>query len=319
MSTVRFETWPGAVGKRSFFSVGASLVESEEGASLLRRFFPDGHRASDPRPPHGLADGRLAERFLAFLRGEASYLLVEDATLEQAEAFSDFIMDEVANLPGGDHVSKSKSGTGRWKAYGGQEPVVISEISTCYGCGKVHVGDRADGRPETLGWRLSVGPYELPCCPGKDDGLKKDCRLKAVDRLSCCPSCGRLDKTKVGKVCRECLQLVELGEKARATTGKTAVVELGNWVDPIVPYEARKQLQTALECVLVSMGGRMYGDAGRAHVPELAVPEVRTLLERVNEVIRLAREQGVHQGTDLLGGLASGRISVTDFNAKSGR
>lgn len=320
MSSVRFETWPGAAGKRSFFSIAASLVSSEEGASLLRRFFPEGHGTSDPRPPHKLSDGRLVERWLEFLRGEASYLVVEDADLERAEGFVEHIMEEAVNRPGFDSsISRGRDGGGRWKPHRGQAPIVISEVSTCYGCGKVHVGDRMDGRQETLGWRLEVGPYEVPCCPGKDDGFKKECRLKVVDRLSCCPSCGRLDKTRVGKVCRECLQLVELGEKARAMTGKTAFVELGNWVDPHLPHETRKQVQLSLEFVLVSMGGRTYGDSGRAQVPELAVPEIRALIERVNEAIRLSREQGVRQGTDLLGGLASGRVSVADFNDKTWR
>lgn len=314
MSTVRFESSPRE--RKWFFGTALDLVQGEGGVALLRRFFPGGACGTDARSPKDRADRLFVDRWIDFLKREVSSVTVNTAELERAEAFVEFLMEEAVNRPGFDgSVARSQDRGGRWKPYGGQAPLVVSEGSTCYGCGKIHAGHRT-----MLGWRLAVGTsFEVPCCPGKDDGLKKDCRLKAVDRVSCCPSCGELNKTRPGKVCRECLQLVDLGAKAKASTGKMALVELGNWSDPHLPYEVRKQLQTALECVLVSMGGRTFGDAGRAHVPELAVLEVRTLLERVNEAVRLAREQGVLQGTDLLGGLASGRISVADFEAKSGR
>ncbi len=321
MSAVRFEAVPRAAGKQAFYSVGASLVEAEGGALLLRRFFPEGVVSFDPKPGREHSDQRFVDRWLEFFRGEVRYLLVEDAELGRAEAFVEHVMEEMVNRPdvkAGD-VSRSKDHGGRWKPYGGQAPVVVSERSTCYGCGKVNVGSRMDLRPETLGWHLEIGPYEVPCCKGKDDGLKKECRLKAVDRLSCCPSCGALNKVKPGKVCGDCIRLVDEGERARAARGTTAMVELGNWSDPFVPYDLRKRLQLALEGVLVSMGGRSYGNADRVSVPELAVPEVRYLIEAVNAAVDAGRKDGIQKGTDLLGGLAEGRVSVNDFNAKTGR
>jgi hypothetical protein len=308
--TVRLELAEPHAG-HSFFRVGLEMLFSD--FQIVDRFFPtlDGF--------HGHAQNRSDRARMvleSFLKKDVSNVVLRTSTLEDVSAFCWFVLDECAARREPD-VPRASNPNGIMVAAGrsfhlSREPgelpphlpFVVSDTHVCYGCGKKS--------KEELGFSLAIGPYDVPCCAGRDHGFKRTCRLEAMANLGCCVSCGRMS-TKLGKICSSCSSLVADGEKARKERGARVAISVSGGGK--LKYDTRKKLIDSL----VGMGASHHSSGAdpTLSLPEEVAPVVEDLLRTLDADLEREYQVGLQRGKNLLLGLAEGSVSVADFNQGS--
>lgn len=295
--TIQLEVANSQVG-HSFFEVGASLVVD---SSFLSKHLPS------ITPSEGTDMVRFFEKktYRVFLREE---------NLEEVADFCWAVFDECARRekrdvswitgPNGSRLAAGRSFhmSREPKELPPFLPIVVSDSSVCFGCGKIH--------DEPIGHRLQIGPYDVPCCPGRSNGFKRSCVLEAMGNLRCCVACGRLHQHKLGQVCSYCVSLLRDGERAVASIGKTEVVDMS------FAYGSRMKSDTRRLFVdtMVSMGGKSDLEGKKISVNESAAPLVNALLETIVSSLESEYLSGLERGKSLLLGLANGTVSSSDFD-----
>lgn len=309
MNNIRLELAAPHAG-HSFFRVGLELLNADLG--VVDRFFPTldgfyGH-AKD-------RSGRARMVLESFLKKEVFNVVLRTSSIEEVAAFCWFVLDECA-ARGESDVSRASGPNGKMVAAGRSFlltresaelpphlPFVVSDAHVCYGCGKKS--------KEELGFSLAIGPYDVPCCAGRDHGFKRTCRLEAMANLRCCPSCGRMG-TKLGKICSSCSSLVADGEKARKERGARASISVSGGGK--LKYDTRKKLVDSL----VGMGASYSSGVNPTlSLPEEVAPVVEDLLRALDADLEREYQVGLQRGKNLLLGLAEGSVSVADFNQGS--
>jgi hypothetical protein len=195
--------------------------------------------------------------------------------------------------------SNGPTGGHRWH---GVPPIVVQERGKCLACGKAGANLVA----------LTTGGYQFPCCGGRDPlGASAKCRHVILDQLKLCVGCGKVDAHgAIGKPCDSCEKALEAGWKVlESEKQKTWVV-----VD-VVGLPGGRHLEDIL--VRSGVGARKVEPGGFGRqvlaVEESLAPLVQAILTEVDR----AQEQALERGQNLLYGLASGEVSVADFNKAS--
>lgn len=294
---IQLEVADSHVG-HSFFEVGASLVV--DGSFLSKHL--------------SAVSSSEVRDLIRFFEKKSSRVFLHEESLEEAAAFCWAIFDECARREKRD-VAWSTGSDGSRLAAGRSFhhsrdpkelppylPIVVSDSCVCFGCGKFH--------DEPIGHRLQIGPYDVPCCPGRFDGFKKTCALEAMANLRCCVACGRLHQTRLGKVCSDCVSLLREGVKARESRGKTGVVDISFSYGSRVKNDARRLFVDTM----VSMGGQSDYEGKKLSVSENAAPLVNALLETMVSSLESEYQSGLERGKSLLLGLANGTVSSSDFD-----
>lgn len=301
-----------------FFRIGLTLTEEQP--DLFTGLSIQGTPSAG-----SIFEARRVEQWKRFFTRDIRSVVFE-SSVPVVEALLWRVVDEAVNRPTTIVVRshettfssfpRTQSAGGLWLGSGDRAkglprevPVVISDNAVCYGCGKEH------GEP--IGWRLSVGPFDLPCCPGRGEfDVKKTCRFEALEKLSCCCLCGRrkYDTRGGGRACKECEKLVDEGLEARRTKGERATADA---------FDGRmsRPLSETFHAVLEAFGAvKVVSYSGTPRfgyqVPALSVVEVESFVRRCGEELEKRHKDGVREGSDLLRGLAEGTKTVAEFNER---
>lgn len=295
--TIQLEVASSQVG-HSFFEVGASLVVD---SSFLSKHLPS------ITPSEG-AD------LVRFFEKRTYRVFLHEENLEEVADFCWAVFDECARRekrdvawstgPDGSRLAAGRSFhlSREPKELPPSFPVVVSDSHVCFGCGKIH--------GESIGHHLQIGPYDVPCCPGRSNGFKRSCVLEAMGNLRCCVACGRLHQRKLGQICSDCSSLLRDGEKARLSSGKIEVVDMSFAYGSRMKSDARRLFVDTM----VSMGGKSDLEGKKISVSESAAPLVNAMLETIVSSLESEYRSGLERGKSLLLGLANGTVSSSDFD-----
>lgn len=198
----------------------------------------------------------------------------------------------------------------------------------CEGCGKRLNDEPYHSEPYST---TNVAGRDVYLCGGGRSykGVKRECLLKALTKLSLCPGCGEeVHHWPIETICDGCKRDLDMASKVKENKTEIPVHrKLPSWYsiarsssdEDAEHREAEKPIKEFLAVLARILSPKShvndYGDA-TVEIKTSQVEALGELPKAIEGLWRAAHEVGRRRGKNLLLGLATGEVSVEEFSER---